>query len=193
MCTLGPSPHPQKMHVHRGPYCLPPGIMANSVESLRCGSRRNNVIFMRGDMGCPPHYHSAVMNGIFCPRSHERTRHPPVAPNWLFTVFQHGRIFHRPRFVVLSDAATNLSQKFPRSCYIFYSFTTRAGLLPSSATITSNRASLLVFWGDFVCVMLMNSTHQHFDGRDKQHNVTKFDELKLPRWLTESVMGLTIC
>lgn len=118
MCTLGP-PIPRKMHFHWGPDCLPPGVTANSMESLRCGNRKNNVIFMWADMGCPPHYHSAVMNGILCPHSHERTRHPPVPPNWLFTVFQHRRIFHRPRFVILPDAMTNLSQKFPRRWYIF--------------------------------------------------------------------------
>lgn len=115
MCTSGPFFPAKKMHFHCGPGCQPPGVTANSVKPLRCGNRKNNVIFMREDMSCPPHYHSAVMNGIFCPHSHERTRHPPVPPNWLFTVFQHGPIFHRPHFVVQDNAATNLLQRLPRS------------------------------------------------------------------------------
>ena len=92
-------------------------------EPLRCGKRKNNVIFMRGDMGCPPHYHSALVNGIFCPHSHESTRHLPVPPNWLFTVFQHRPIFHRPHFVVQSAASTNPWQiplELMLSCVLFW-------------------------------------------------------------------------
>lgn len=51
----GPLFPAKKMHFHCGPGCQPPGVTANSVEPLR----KNNVIFIRGDMGCPPHYHSS--------------------------------------------------------------------------------------------------------------------------------------
>lgn len=117
----GPLFPAKKMHFHCGPGCQRPGVTANRVEPLRCGNRKNNVIFIRRDMGCPAHYHSAVVNGIFCLHSHERTRHLPVPPNWLFTVFQHGPIFHRPHFVVQSDAVTNLLQRFPQSwCHFIF-------------------------------------------------------------------------
>ncbi len=53
------------------------------------GNRENNVIFISRDISSPPHYHSTVMNGSFCPHNHERTCHLSVSPNWLFTTFQH--------------------------------------------------------------------------------------------------------
>lgn len=53
------------------------------------GNRENNVIFISGDISSPPHYHSTVMNGSFCPHNHERACHLSVSPNWLFTTFQH--------------------------------------------------------------------------------------------------------
>lgn len=83
------------------------------------GNSENNVIFINRDISSPPHYHSTVMNGIFCPTVMKGPVICLFSPNWLFTTFQHRQtgIF----LIMLSlsfsltpqSAANSLLQKCP--------------------------------------------------------------------------------
>lgn len=101
---------------HCGPDCHRLSIAANSEWGLSDpGNRENNVIFISRDISSPPHYHSTVMNGGFCPHNHERTCHLSVSPNWLFTTFQRRQtdtFLIVPKFVIQFDTAAQIKLLF---------------------------------------------------------------------------------